>query len=139
LRSIAVAVLPFEPATGDPQEDALADSLTAAVVAALGGREELDVLGRDTASRYKGQGVDLLTLRAELGVRYVLDGKLGSRDGRVRVAAQLIDTTDGSHLWVETLERPAGEGREIADGVAVRVLRTLVPSARTRPPPPHGR
>ena len=37
----------------------------------------------------------------ELGVRYLLEGSLRKSGQRVRISAQLIDATSGSHIWAE--------------------------------------
>jgi hypothetical protein len=36
-----------------------------------------------------------------LGVRYVLEGSVRKAGSRVRITTQLIDATNGAHLWAD--------------------------------------
>ena len=40
-----------------------------------------------------------------LGVRYVLEGSVRKAGNRVRVTAQLIDSTTGGHVWANRFDR----------------------------------
>jgi TolB-like protein len=50
------------------------------------------------ALHLKGRAVDVKQVGRELGIRYVLEGSVRKAGNRVRVTAQLIDPTAGTHL-----------------------------------------
>jgi adenylate cyclase len=65
----------------------------------------LFVIARNSSFTYKGTYPDIRTVGRELGVRYVLEGSVRKVGNRIRVTAQLIDTTTGSHVWAEKYDR----------------------------------
>jgi len=61
----------------------------------------LFVIARNSGFIYKGRRVDVKQVGRELGVRYVLEGGVRKVANRVRIFAQLIDASTGSHIWAE--------------------------------------
>ncbi len=103
----SIAVLPFANLSGDPAQDYFADGITEEIITQLTRFRELFVLPRNTTFQYRGRAVDIKKLGRELGVRYVLEGSIRKAAGSIRVSAQLLDATSGSHLWAETFDRPS--------------------------------
>jgi adenylate cyclase len=62
------------------------------------------VIARDSSFVFKGQARDIREIGRILGVRYVLEGSVRKAGNRVRLAAQLIDSLNGSHVW-QTVSR----------------------------------
>lgn len=56
------------------------------------------VIARNTAFTFKSKNIDAKNIGKELNVRYVLEGSVQREGERVRVNAQLIDSTTGSHI-----------------------------------------
>jgi len=100
-RRRSIAVLPFDVIGGDERTEALADGLVEDVISALSAIRSFRVTARNSTFVYRGQSVDVREVAADLGVRYVLEGSLRGSMDKIRVAAQLIDGTDGSHVWAE--------------------------------------
>jgi non-specific serine/threonine protein kinase len=100
-----VAVLPFKSPSGDSEMESLADGLTEDVTTRLTRFSYLHVVARNSALRYKGQAADLRTVGAELGARYVIEGSVRKGGSAVRITVQLIDASNGAHLWAETYDR----------------------------------
>jgi peptide methionine sulfoxide reductase MsrA len=57
----------------------------------------------------------------DLGVRYVLEGSVRKAGGRVRITAQLIDTTTGAHIWADRFEGSLADIFDLQDNVASRI------------------
>ena len=53
----------------------------------------------------QGKSVDVRQVGRELGVRYVLEGSVRKTGNRVRISAQLIDASDGHHVWADRYDR----------------------------------
>src|SRR5262249_45217718 len=87
-----LAVLPFENMSGDDSEDYFADGLTEEMIAQLGQLqpENLGVIARTSAMRYKHTKESIAQISHELGVNYVLEGSVRLAGQRVRITAQLI-------------------------------------------------
>ena len=58
-------------------------------------------------------------------MRYVLEGSVRKAGGRVRITAQLIDTTTGGHLWAERFDRDLTDIFAVQDDVTTRIVRAL--------------
>ena len=128
---VMVAVMPFQNLTGDAGEDYLSDGLTEEMIARLGGldTEHLGVIARTSVMHYKHTSEPLDQIGRELGVQYLLEGSVRREGDKVRIAAQLIQLKDQTHIWSQQYDRErngllALEG-EIAQHIAAEVLATL--------------
>jgi adenylate cyclase len=89
----SIAVLPFANLSGDPEQEYLADGMVEEIITGLSRIKWLFVIARNSSFAYKGRAIDIRQVGRELGVRYVLEGSVrGGRD-RVRLTAQLLDST----------------------------------------------
>ncbi len=122
-----LAVLPLENLTGDPGQDYFVDGLTEEIITEMGHlfADRMGVIARTSVMRYKSKATSVSRIARELRVGYVLEGSIRRVDSRVRVAAQLIETSGQTHIWAQTYERRIGDifavQREIAQAVAERV------------------
>ena len=114
----SIAVLPFANMSGDPEQEYFADGMVEEIITALSRIRWLFVIARNSSFTYKGRAVDVKQVGRELGVRYVLEGSVRKAGGRVRITAQLIDATNGAHLWADRFDgvagrcfRPSGQDR----------------------------
>ncbi|MGH9313562.1 MAG: hypothetical protein ACRD1S_10230 [Vicinamibacterales bacterium] len=67
--------------------------------------ERLGVIARTSVLRYKRTNEGLGAIGRELGVQYVLEGSVRRDSERVRVAVQLIQVQDQTHLWTRQYDR----------------------------------
>jgi adenylate cyclase len=86
------------------------------------------VIARNSSFTYKDQAVDIKRVGRELGVRYVLEGSVRKAGGRVRITAQLIDATTGTHLWADRFDGSLEDVFELQDKVAVSVAGVIEPA-----------
>ena len=121
----AIAVLPFDDFGGDERQQRLADAFTEDLITELARSRELLVIARNSVEAFKGKGIDVRQVGRELGVRYVLEGSLQAEPERVRITAQLIEATTGTHLWSERYDRPANDLFAVRDEVLNRLVGTL--------------
>jgi adenylate cyclase len=121
----SIAVLPFANLSGDPQQDYFSDGIAEDITTELSRFSELVVIARNSAFQYKGKAVDVRQVGRELGARYVLEGSLRRTAGRVRIAAQLIDATTGTHRWAERYDRELHDAFAIQDEVVRAIVTTL--------------
>ena len=99
----SIAVLPFQNLSGDPEQDYFADGMVEEIITALSRMRWLFVIARNSSFTYKGRAVDIRQVAKELGVRYVLEGSVRKAGSRVRIAGQLVDAANGTHLWPTAL------------------------------------
>jgi TolB-like protein/class 3 adenylate cyclase len=102
----SIVVLPFTNMSNDPSQDYFSDGITEDITTDLSKLSSLFVISRNSAFTYKGKAVKVQDVSREMGVRYVLEGSVRRSDNQVRITAQLIDATQGQHLWSERYDRP---------------------------------
>jgi len=125
----SVAVLPFEVAAANPETESLADGITESAIDHLSRLSDLKVISLRSVLRYQGRRVDPKQVGQDLGVQSVMMGKIDFRGPRMVVLAELIDTTDGTHIWGEQYDRKVSDvlsvqeeiAREIANKLEVRL------------------
>ncbi len=124
----SIAVLPFANMSGDPEQEYFADGMVEEIITALSRIRWLFVIARNSTFTYKGQSVDVKQVGAELGVRYVLEGSVRKAGQRVRITAQLIDATNGAHLWADRFDGALDDVFDLQDRVAVSVAGVIEPA-----------
>ncbi|MFN0100732.1 MAG: TPR end-of-group domain-containing protein [Bryobacteraceae bacterium] len=105
----SIAVLPFVNLSSGPADDRFTDGITEDITTELARLPKLSVPGRTTMSQYKGRAVDIAQVGRLANVDAVLEGSVRHEGDRFLVTAQLINVTDGFHLWAETYERRSGD------------------------------
>ena len=126
-RRPAVAVLPFENLSGDPEQEYFADGLTEDVITALLQWRFFPVIARNSTFAYKGQSPDIRKVGSELGARYVVEGSVRKAGNRVRVTAQLINSDNGHHVWAERYDRDLEDIFDLQDEVTRQIVAALMP------------
>ncbi len=121
----SVAVLPFTNMSGDPEQEYFADGITEDIITDLSKVSGLFVLGRNTAFTLKGKAVDLQQTAKQFGVSYVLEGSVRKAGNRVRITAQLIQGSNGGHLWAERFDRDLTDIFAIQDEIAHTIVDQL--------------
>ena len=117
----SIAVLPFANMSGDPEQEYFADGMVEEIITALSRIRWLFVIARNSTFTYKGKAVDVKQVGRELGVRYVLEGSTRKGGNRVRITAQLIDATNGTHLWADRFDGSLEEIFDLQDNIASSV------------------
>ena len=121
----AVAVLPFQNMSPDPENEYFSDGMTEEILTRLSKIRELKVASRSTVFRYKGKGIDPRDVGRELGVGSVLEGSVRKLGNRLRITAQLINAVDGFHLWSEGYDRNLDDVFKIQDEVSESIAQAL--------------
>jgi TolB-like protein/Flp pilus assembly protein TadD len=125
----SIAVLPFEDFSTAGDQANLAVGLSDSILHMLAQVDGLKVAARTSSFSFQGQGADIATIGGELGVAAVLEGSVQRSGDTLRIIAQLIRTSDQTHLWSETFDRPTGEIFAIQDEIANAVVAALRPGA----------
>ena len=133
-----IAVLPVENLTGDPQRQYVADGLTEELIAQLGSLnpDQMGVIARTSSMAYKNSSKTASEIGRELGVDYALESSLRESSDEIRFTAQLIRTSDQTHLWAHSYERPPSDvlqlQGELARTVADEIRIGITPQQKSR-------
>ncbi|WP_170330307.1 adenylate/guanylate cyclase domain-containing protein [Ruegeria arenilitoris] len=121
----SIAVLAFDNLNSDPEKDYLSDSFSENILTALSRFVDFFVVSRNSTFTYKGQPVKVQQVAEELGVRYVVEGSVQISGDKLRVTVQLIDATNGKHLWAESYDRSLEDIFAVQDEVTRTIALTL--------------
>jgi adenylate cyclase len=122
----AIAVLPFDNLSADPEQAFFADGLAEDLITRLSSWRAFPVIARTSSFQYRGGIADLTRLSQNLGVRYVVQGSVRRAGERIRVNAQLIDAPSGEHVWAETYDRKITDVFALQDEMSATIAASLV-------------
>ena len=127
----AVAVLPLENLSGDPEQEYFADGMTEQLTADLSSITTLRVISRTSVMQYKKARKPLSDIARELNVDAVIEGSVVRVGDSVRITAKLIRAGTEDTLWARSYERDLRDvlalQREVARSIASEVDITLTP------------
>lgn len=126
----SIAVLPFQNLSSDQEQGYFADGVTEDITTALSKFRWLFVIGRNSAFSFRDQKASVREIGKELGVRYVLEGSIRRAGERVRIACQLVDAADGSHIWADKFDGVMTDIFDLQDQVSLDVVSAIEPSLR---------
>jgi TolB-like protein/Tfp pilus assembly protein PilF len=123
----SIAILPFDNMSADPEQEYFADGIVEDMITELSRFRSLFVIARNSSFTYKGKAVDIKQVGRDLGVRYVLEGSVRKAGGKVRITGQLIDSSNGSHLWADKFDGPLDDIFALQDQVTTSVVGAIFP------------
>jgi len=122
----SIAVLPFINMSSDPEQDFFAEGLSEDLITDLSKVPGFTVIARNSSFAYKGRQLDIRTVAAELGVRYVIEGSVRRAAGRVRINAEIVDATDQSHVWADRFDRDLADVFALQDEIVGKIVHAIV-------------
>lgn len=123
----SIAVLPFANMSGDPEQEYFADGISEDIITGLSKLRWFFVIARNSSFAYKGKADDVKRVARELGVRYVLEGSVRKGGNRVRITAQLIDASTGSHIWADRYDGDLTDIFALQDEITKKVVAAIEP------------
>ena len=123
----SVAVLPFLNFSADKADEYLSDGMTEELLNALARIKGLRVPGRSSSFAFKGKTEEDIFRKVgeTLHVGAVLEGSVRKAGDKLRITAQLINVSDGFHLWSEEYDRDMTNIFAIQSDIAGRVAEAL--------------
>ena len=123
----SIAVLAFD---DNPNEWNIGESFADQIINELAKIEGLKVIGKTSSFAYKGTSTDLVTIGKELDVNTILEGGIQIIGNKMRFIAQLIDASDGSHIWSDKydIEFELSEILQVQDQLAQKISNSLLNS-----------
>jgi TolB-like protein len=111
----SVAVLPFVDMSQKKDQEYFSDGLSEELIDTLAHSVDLKVIARTSSFQFKGKNEDMRVIGQKLGVANLLEGSVRTSGKTLRVTAQLIRVSDGSHLWSESYDRKMGDIFQVQD------------------------
>jgi adenylate cyclase len=121
----SIAVLPFANLSNDSQQNYFSDGLTEDLITDLSKVPGLFVVSRNSVFTYKSKPERVEQIGRELGVRYVLEGSARKAGDQVRITAQLVDATNGFHIWADHYDQPLNNIFQVQDEIRQKIVFAL--------------
>jgi serine/threonine-protein kinase len=121
----SIAVLPFLNLTGLSDSEFFTDGFVEELTTSLAQVKGLQVAARSSAFQFRGKSPDIRAAGRQLGVNTILEGSVHGVGKTIRISAQLIDVTDGFHLWSHTYEGEAKDIFAIQNDLVIQITRAL--------------
>ncbi len=127
----SIAVLPLLDMSPEKDQDYFCEGMAEEIIGALSMIEGLVVVSRTSSFRYKNSNDDIRDIAKQLNVSTILEGSVRKAGDQLRVTAQLIDASNGFHLWTEQYDRGTQDmfaiQNEIASSIASKLKGGLCP------------
>ncbi len=121
----SVAILPFTNGTAEPQLEFLSDGLTEALIDRLAEIDDLRVIARPAAFRYKGSKVGPVEIGRELSVSAIVAGRMDIEGERILLHVDVTDVGGGAKVWGHSFERPRDELPAVPGDIARALAKEL--------------
>lgn len=129
----AIAVLPFENLSGDPEQEYFSDGLAEEMLDRLGRVPGLRVIARSSSFGFKGEKVNVTAIAEKLGVTTLLEGSVRRNGKRLKLNARLIDGATGQQIWSGSFDRELVDLFAVQAELAGAIVVAIVPAAKGSP------
>jgi len=125
-RRASIAVMPFRDESSQAVGGrAIADGMTDDVIGRLARLRVLFVIARGTIYALGERGIDAQEAGRILNVDYVASGTLRSRDGRLSVMLELVETHGARIIWTDQIDRALSDTFEVLDSIVNRIVAAI--------------
>src|SRR6266498_5016089 len=121
----SIAVLPFVNMSADKNDEYLSDGVSEELITALSKIAGLQVKARTSSFAFKGKNEDIQKIGELLHASHLLEGSVAKAGNKLRITAQLIQASDGNHLWSDTYDREMQDIFAVRSDVAQQVVHAL--------------
>jgi serine/threonine-protein kinase len=121
----SVAVLAFSNMTGDAAQTYFSDGLSEELIDALAHIDTLHVAARTSAFSFRDSRATAGEIGRRLNVGALLEGSVRREGGRLRIAADLIDTQTGFMLWTHAYDTGLAGTLSVQTEIATAVTAAL--------------
>ncbi|MFL6691298.1 MAG: hypothetical protein ACJ8IR_14110 [Alphaproteobacteria bacterium] len=121
----SIAVLPFLNLSGDPKREFFSDGISEELLNDLANTPKLRVAARTSCFAFKGKNEDIRKIARALNVGAILEGSVREDGQHIRITAQLINASDGYHLWSKTYDRDLSNILQVQDEIAQAITVAL--------------
>ena len=121
----SVAVLPFVNMSNDPEQEYFCDGITEDILNDLTQLKDIRVVARTSSFAYKDKSQDIRDIGLRLSVDKIVEGSVRKAGNQLRITAQLVNVTDGFHLWSDRYDRKLEDVFAIQNEISKSIVESL--------------
>jgi adenylate cyclase len=129
IRVASLAVLPFA-TEGPPAEAYFGEGVTEEIIATLSLNRALFVIAHGSTLRYRDSVLNPAEVAAELGVRYLVTGRVRRAGSHVRIHVSLIHAADQRVLWQQPFDGVVEDLFAFQTEIAAKVAASAAPQVQ---------
>src|ERR1700730_18122223 len=130
----SIAVLPFADMSERHNQEYFSDGLSEELIDRLSQSDDLRMIARTSSFYFKDKPATVPEIARTLNVSHVLEGSVRKNGDMVRITAQLVRSSDGSHVWSRTYDRKVVDILKVQDEIAGTVALALKAALATTSP-----
>ncbi len=120
-----IAVLPFHNISPDPNDTYLTDGMTEELIYTLSKEPRLRVVAHTSVMRFRDRRATVSEIGRDLRVGTVIEGSIRKAGNRLRITAQMVDTTTQEPVWSQSYDRDLTDLFGIQSDIAQRITEQL--------------
>jgi TolB-like protein len=121
----SIAVLAFADLSPEGDQEYFSDGISEELLNVLSKIPGLRVAARTSSFQFKGENRDIIDIGEQLNTAFVLEGSVRKAGLQVRITAQLVDASNGFHLWSETYDRELENIFAVQDEISAAIVEAL--------------
>ncbi len=121
----SVAVLPFVNQNGDAELEYLSDGISESLINSLSQLSDVKVIARSSTLKYKGKKMDIEEISRDLGVKYILSGRIIKQNDDIEVFAELLDVDDKTQIWGERFNRKLADISQVESEISRKIANQM--------------
>jgi len=121
----SIAVMQFTDMSQQKDQEYFCEGMAEELINALAKVARLQVASRTSAFQFKGKGYDICEIGKKLNVQSILEGSIRKAGNKLRITAQLVNVSDGYHLWSEKYDRDMEDIFAIQDEISLAIVDNL--------------
>jgi TolB-like protein/cytochrome c-type biogenesis protein CcmH/NrfG len=121
----SIAVLPFVNMSPDPEQEFFSEGISEELLNVLSKIPDLRVSARTSSFQFKGENLDITEIGRQLNTAFVLEGSVRKAGSKLRITAQLVDASNGFHLWSDSYDRELENIFALQDEISASIVTAL--------------
>src|SRR3984893_1594273 len=121
----SVAVLYFENQSGGKEDEYFRDGMTEDIITELSKITQLQIFPRSEMLAFRDKQTSAPQVGQQLGAAFVLEGTIRRSGNRLRITAQLVESSTRHSVWAERYDRQLEDVFAIQDEIARSIAQAL--------------
>ena len=121
----SIAVLPFVDMSEDRSQQYLGDGLAEELIHRIAIVPDLQVVARTSSFSFRDSEVNVQEIGKQLGAEVILEGSVRRSGDQLRITVQLVNASNGYHIWSQSYEPIASNAFAVQDQIASSVAQLL--------------
>ncbi|MEE2774143.1 MAG: adenylate/guanylate cyclase domain-containing protein [Pseudomonadota bacterium] len=122
----SLAVMLFKNLSNDEEQEYFCEGFSEDLISALSRYKKLTVVASNASFSYRDKSKMPKEIGSELGVRYLLEGKVRKLGSKIRITASLVSSETENNLWSSNFDKTLEEIFDIQDELVETIVSTIV-------------